>query len=164
MQAYPHHHAVDPCMSLSRRKLVTHYDNLKVASNAPDVVIRAAYRVLVQQNHPDKFPDRAVAEHRIKIINKAYEVLSDPGRRKAHDEWIAAQSAHSARIEAKASVGEPNKNRAGVKASLHKTTGQLTWRSRLDGWGRRAERIALGIALVLLVWLLCVDTQIIPRL
>ena len=164
MQAYPHHHAVDPCMSLLRRKLVTHYDNLKVASNAPDVVIRAAYRVLVQQNHPDKFPDRAVAEHRIKIINKAYEVLSDPGRRKAHDEWIAAQSAHSARIEAKASVGEPNKNRAGVKASLHKTTGQLTWRSRLDGWGRRAERIALGIALVLLVWLLCVDTQIIPRL
>jgi curved DNA-binding protein CbpA len=151
-------------MSLLRRKLVTHYDNLKVASNAPDVVIRAAYRVLVQQNHPDKFPDRAVAEHRIKIINKAYEVLSDPGRRKAHDEWIAAQSAHSARIEAKASVSKPDKNRAGVTAPLNKTTGQLTWRSRLDGWGRRAERIALGIALVLLVWLLCVDTQIIPRL
>jgi len=151
-------------MSLLRRKLVTHYDNLKVASNAPDVVIRAAYRVLVQQNHPDKFPDRAVAEHRIKIINKAYEVLSDPGRRKAHDEWIAAQSAHSARNEAKASVSKPDKNRAGVTAPLNKTTGQLTWRSRLDGWGRRAERIALGIALVLLVWLLCVDTQIIPRL
>jgi len=154
-------------MSRLQRKLVTHYDNLKVASNAPDVVIRAAYRVLVQQNHPDKFPDRAVAEHRIKIINKAYEVLSDPHRRKEHDEWIAAQSAHSAhsaRDEAKASVGESNKNRAGVKAPLHKTTGQLAWRSRLEGWGRRAERIALGIALVLLVWLLCIDTRFIPRL
>jgi len=108
-------------MSLLRRKLVTHYDNLKVASNAPDVVIRAAYRVLVQQNHPDKFPDRAVAEHRIKIINKAYEVLSDPGRRKEHDEWIAAQSAHSARNVAKASVGEPDKNRAGVTAPRNNT-------------------------------------------
>ena len=164
MQADPHHHAVDPRMSLLRRKLVTHYDNLKVASNAPDVVIRAAYRVLVQQNHPDKFPDRAVAEHRIKIINKAYEVLSDPGRRKEHDEWIAAQSAHAARIEAKASVGEPDKKRAGVTAPRNNTTGQLAFRSRLEGWGRRAERIALGIALVLLVWLLCVDTQFIPRL
>ena len=164
MQADPHHHAVAPRMSLLRRKLVTHYDNLKVASNAPDVVIRAAYRVLVQQNHPDKFPNRAVAEHRIKIINKAYEVLSDPHRRKEHDEWIAAQSAHFARDEAKASVGESNKNRAGVTSPLSKSRGQLAWRSRLEGWGRRAERIALGIALVLLVWLLCVDTQIIPRL
>jgi len=164
VQADPHHHAVAPRMSLLRRKLVTHYDNLKVASNAPDVVIRAAYRVLVQQNHPDKFPNRAVAEHRIKIINKAYEVLSDPHRRKEHDEWIAAQSAHFARDEAKASVGESNKNRAGVTSPLSKSRGQLAWRSRLEGWGRRAERIALGIALVLLVWLLCVDTQIIPRL
>jgi curved DNA-binding protein CbpA len=164
VQADPHHHAGDRRMSRLQRKLVTHYDNLKVASNAPDVVIRAAYRVLVQQNHPDKFPDRAVAEHRIKIINKAYEVLSDPHRRKEHDEWIAAQSAPSARTEAKASVGEANKNRAGVTAPLNKTTSQLAWRSRLEGWGRRAERIALGIALVLLVWLLGVDTQFIPRL
>ena len=151
-------------MSLLHRKLVTHYDNLKVAYNAPDVVIRAAYRALVQQFHPDKFPDRAVAEHRIKIINKAYEVLSDPDRRKEHDEWIAAQSAHFARDGAMASVGESNKNRAGVTSPLSKSRGQLAWRSRLEGWGRRAERIALGIALVLLVWLLGVDAQFIPRL
>ena len=147
-------------MSLLHRKLVTHYDNLKVAYNAPDVVIRAAYRALVQQFHPDKFPDRAVAEHRIKIINKAYEVLSDPDRRKEHDQWIADQSAHSANNEAQEAVGEASKNRASAATTLKKTTGQLAWRGKLEGWGRRAERIALGIALVLLIWLLGVDKNL----
>lgn len=73
--------------------LVTHYDNLKVARDAPIEVIRAAYRVLAQQFHPDKFPDRALAETRMRIINKAYEVLSDPQQRRKHDEWIAQQEA-----------------------------------------------------------------------
>ena len=147
-------------MSLLHRKLVTHYDNLKVAYNAPDVVIRAAYRALVQQFHPDKFPDRAVAEHRIKIINKAYAVLSDPDRRKEHDQWIADQSIPSASAGAQEPVGEAHKNCAGAATTLKKTTGQLAWRSKLEGWGRRAERIALGIALVLLLWLLGVDKNL----
>ena len=37
-------------------KLRNHYDNLKVVRDAPDAVIRAAYRVLVQQHHPDNNP------------------------------------------------------------------------------------------------------------
>ena len=32
----------------------THYDNLKVARNAPEALIKAAYKVLLQQHHPDK--------------------------------------------------------------------------------------------------------------
>lgn len=76
---------------MARGKLVTHYDNLKVARNAPPEVIRAAYRALAQQFHPDKFPDRILAEHRMKIINAAYEVLSDPDRRREHDAWIDEQ-------------------------------------------------------------------------
>jgi len=75
---------------------VTHYDNLKVARDAPIEVIRAAYRVLAQQFHPDKFPDRALAEQRMRIINKAYEVLSDPRQRSEHDDWIAEQEARTA--------------------------------------------------------------------
>jgi DnaJ-class molecular chaperone len=31
----------------------THYDNLKVARNAPDSVIKAAYKALCQTYHPD---------------------------------------------------------------------------------------------------------------
>ncbi|MDH4099596.1 MAG: J domain-containing protein [Nitrospirota bacterium] len=66
----------------------THYDNLKVARNAPPEVIRAAYRVLAQKYHPDVNPDNPQAARIMSIINTANEVLSDPVKRREHDEWI----------------------------------------------------------------------------
>jgi len=71
-------------------KIHTHYDNLKVARDAPIEVIRAAYRSLSQKYHPDKNPGDRAAERIMKIINDAYEVLSDPERRHIHDEAIEA--------------------------------------------------------------------------
>lgn len=53
-------------------KLRTHYDNLKVARDAPDAVIRAAYKVLVQKYHPDKNPGDERAARVMKIINQSY--------------------------------------------------------------------------------------------
>jgi DnaJ-class molecular chaperone len=68
----------------------THYDNLKVTRDAPPEVIRAAYRALCQKFHPDRHKDDSVAIRNMQLINKAYEVLSDPEQRKTHDEWILA--------------------------------------------------------------------------
>lgn len=67
----------------------THYDNLKVARDAPPEVIRAAYKTLSQKHHPDRNGNSKEAIRIIQLINTAYEVLSDPARRKEHDEWIA---------------------------------------------------------------------------
>lgn len=75
-------------------RIHTHYDNLKVARNAPPEVIRAAYKTLSQKYHPDRNPDNAEAIRIIQIINSAYEVLSDPVKRQEHDEWIARSEAH----------------------------------------------------------------------
>lgn len=72
-------------------KLRTHYDNLKVARDAPDTVIRAAYRALTQKYHPDKNPDDARATQVMKLINQSYDVLSDPQLRREHDDWIARE-------------------------------------------------------------------------
>ncbi len=69
-------------------KLRTHYDNLKVARDAPDLVIRAAYRTLSQKYHPDKNPGDARAARVMAILNQSYDVLSDPERRREHDGWI----------------------------------------------------------------------------
>lgn len=67
----------------------THYMNLQVAENASIEVIRGAYKYLSQKWHPDKNPNnREHAEKIIVIINRAYDVLSDPERRREHDEWI----------------------------------------------------------------------------
>ena len=69
----------------------THYDNLKVARNAPPEIIRAAYKTLSQKFHPDRNPDKANATQTFQMISLAYEVLSDPVKRRAHDEWIATE-------------------------------------------------------------------------
>ncbi len=69
----------------------THYDNLKVTRDAPPEVIRAAYRTLCHKYHPDKNGGSAKATRTFQLINTAYEVLSDPERRRAHDEWIARE-------------------------------------------------------------------------
>ncbi len=69
-------------------RIHTHYDNLKVARNAPPEVIRAAYKTLSQKHHPDRNGNSPNAMRIIQMINAAYEVLSDPAKRKEHDEWI----------------------------------------------------------------------------
>jgi curved DNA-binding protein CbpA len=72
-------------------KIHTHYDNLKVARGAPQEVVRAAYKALSQKYHPDKNQGDEKAARIMAIINTAYNTLSDPLRRKEHDEWIAAE-------------------------------------------------------------------------
>jgi len=144
---------------MPNRKPVTHYDNLKVAHNAPNTVIRAAYRVLVQQFHPDKFPNRTLAEHRVKIINKAYEVLSDPGKRREHDVWIAAQQALSGGSESERTEGQTKIRTNSATATTKPAGGVNSLRSNLGDWGRRVERLVLGVTLLLLILLLGVENN-----
>ncbi|MGZ8946312.1 MAG: J domain-containing protein [Methylococcaceae bacterium] len=82
-------------------KFRTHYDNLNVSRNAPVGVVRAAYKALCQNYHPDKFaggPDEALRI--MKIINGAYAVLSDTDKRAEHDQWIDKQERQYATHEA----------------------------------------------------------------
>ncbi|MFM0690475.1 DnaJ domain-containing protein [Paraburkholderia strydomiana] len=68
----------------------THYDNLKVARNAPHAVIKAAYRALSQQYHPDKnkHPD---ATRIMRILNDAWAVLGDADARADYDRQLDAE-------------------------------------------------------------------------
>lgn len=75
----------------------THYDNLKVSRRAPPEVIKAAYKVLTQKYHPDRYPDKVRAEAVMKIVNRAYEVLSDPVTRLEHDQWIEGEEREAAK-------------------------------------------------------------------
>ena len=73
-------------------RIHTHYDNLKVARNAPIEVIRAAYKSLSHKHHPDRNLDNQTESTRImSIINTSYEVLSDTEKRRQHDIWIKEQ-------------------------------------------------------------------------
>jgi DnaJ domain len=74
----------------------SHYENLKVARDASPDAIRAAYRLLTRQHHPDRNPDSRDAQRIMSVINVAYDVLSDPRRRLEHDLWIAQAEARPA--------------------------------------------------------------------
>lgn len=62
-----------------------HYAVLNVAMDAPDAVVRAAYRVLAAQFHPDRHAADPAMLQCMQQVNAAYRVLSDPRLRAAHD-------------------------------------------------------------------------------
>ena len=72
------------------------YQLLDLPRNATFEEIKQKYRQLAQQNHPDKGGD----EELFKKIKNAYEVLSDPERRKLYDDVGEINSLKSAKEEA----------------------------------------------------------------
>ncbi len=64
-----------------------YYRILGVLDDAEDIIIRAAYKALAQRYHPDKWTGgKEQANKKMAEINEAYEMLSDPSKRKKYDE------------------------------------------------------------------------------
>lgn len=64
-----------------------YYGVLGVPKNANEKDIKTAYRKLARKYHPDMNPDDKSAEEKFKGLNEAYEVLSDPEKRKLYDQF-----------------------------------------------------------------------------
>ncbi len=64
-----------------------YYSTMGVARDASSDDLKKAFRKLARKHHPDvaKGTDKATAEAKFKEINEAYEVLSDPEKRKKYD-------------------------------------------------------------------------------
>lgn len=62
-----------------------YYKILGVEKSATQTEIKATYRKLAKQFHPDKNPNNKSAEEKFKEINEAYDVLGDPEKRKKYD-------------------------------------------------------------------------------
>ena len=64
-----------------------YYELLGVARGADDATIKAAYRRMAKEHHPDRKNGCKESEARFKAINEAYDVLKDPQRRAAYDRF-----------------------------------------------------------------------------
>jgi len=64
-----------------------YYEILGVSRNADEATIKKAYRSLAMKYHPDRNPGNNQAVERMKEVNEAYAVLSDPQKRRLYDTY-----------------------------------------------------------------------------
>src|SRR5688572_28769302 len=64
-----------------------YYEVLEVQKNASEADLKKAYRRLAMKYHPDRNPDSKDAEEKFKEAKEAYEVLTDPQKRAAYDQF-----------------------------------------------------------------------------
>jgi len=64
-----------------------YYEILGVSKTASKIEIKKAYRKLAMKYHPDKNPGDKEAEEKFKLINEAYQVLSDDEKRAIYDRY-----------------------------------------------------------------------------
>ncbi len=115
---------------MSRRPKIAHYyGRLKVATDAPPEVIRAAYKALVQKYHPDRHQGSVRHEIVLAALNKAQEVLLDPERRAAHDAWIRQEEI-----------------RLGLREPSAESAPGLGLRLKLAWWAMREDGLPFGEA------------------
>jgi molecular chaperone DnaJ len=81
-----------------------YYEVLGVARGAAEKEIKRAYRRLARRYHPDVNPNDKAAEAKFKEVTEAYEVLSDPAKRRQYDQF-GHQAFGAAHEEAKRPPG-----------------------------------------------------------
>lgn len=68
---------------------MNYYEILKISQNATEREMKNSYKQLVKKYHPDLYVgDREFAEEKMKEINEAYDILSNPETKAEYDEYL----------------------------------------------------------------------------
>lgn len=122
----------------------THYEVLQVARNAVPAVVRASYKVLIQQCHPDRFSPADEAHRLTQELNAAYAVLSDSDLRAEYDALLARQRAQHQPPAAPEPTAPPN-NIA---------------RPWMRFWARKLDVMAFSLAAAIVLWIAAIVLEI----
>ena len=117
---------------------VDFYEVLQVSREANDQELKASYRKLEMQYHPDRNPNNPEAEDKFKECSEAYQVLSDPEKRAAYDRY-----GHAAFQNGGPGAANPFQG-AGFQGDIGDIFGDLFGEMFNMGGSRRATRVQRG--------------------
>jgi len=109
-----------------------YYEILDVERTVSDAELKKAYRRFAMKYHPDRNPDDSEAEVRFKECKEAYEILSDPQKRAAYDQF-----GHAGVQQGAAAGGAGG---AGFGDIFEDIFGDIFGGGRAGGGGQRAYR------------------------
>ena len=114
----------------------SYYNVLNISTSATQRDIKVAYRKLVQEHHPDV--NNSSDDERIKLINIAYETLSDPVKKSTYDNRLLGgfesdtfTQSYSAPYQPRARRPPPNYYKGGRSSSQTYT---FSLKTQLIGW------------------------------
>ncbi|HBT97796.1 MAG TPA: hypothetical protein DEB25_09305 [Desulfobulbaceae bacterium] len=124
------------------------YEIIELSPTASPEEIRKQYHFLCKVWHPDRFSsglDKARAEEKMKKINAAYTVLSDPGKRAAYDAGRALQGAWEEKGRRWREEAWWEKENGAEQSVTVQHTGRL--------WRRLFFAVSIPLVLVAVVWI-----------
>lgn len=78
-----------------------HYSTLGLEPGCDQEAVTKAYRKLARQYHPDRNPGDDEAVEMFKLVQAAYEVLSDPGKRHSYDMTLPRKRPTRGKVQSK---------------------------------------------------------------
>jgi len=102
-----------------------HYATLGLDRDCADTQIRAAYRLLAKQHHPDVNGSSRAAVAQTQALNAAYEILNNPARRRKYDCELAARKKPAA-VAGKSKLNLTKEGQVRIDDFLRGTTLEVT--------------------------------------
>ncbi len=106
--------------------LPDHYATLGLDRRSTDAQIRTAYRLLAKERHPDLNGNSPASVAQAQALNAAYDILSDPERRRLYDHELAARQKS---VERAGRTGRPTLN---IAKEVHLRIDEFLHGTRLE--------------------------------
>ena len=134
---------------------MNYYEILKISKTATDSEIKTSYKQLVKKYHPDLYVgDKEFAEKKIKEINEAYAILSNPEMKAEYDAFLNPPDSFMETPSHYQSTTQPKTNSTSTQQSSEWSLSKIILEkfSKLDN--KRQLQIVIAILVVILAFFL----------